>query len=128
MLKESIICIIIIIAIIFGNYVTQNYTKETITEISENLISLRDEITKEEEQEKKSEKIEEINKQWEERHDKLAYFLEHNELEKIETNLTELKSYIETEELPDMVSHIDKTVFLLRHMEDKYAFNLQNIF
>lgn len=45
MLKETIICIIIVIAIIFGNNVTQSYTKESVSELSSELMSLRGELT-----------------------------------------------------------------------------------
>lgn len=129
MLKETIICIIIVIAIIFGNGVTQNYTKESVSELSSGLMTLRESITqKEVENEKAQKEIDGVYKQWEERHDKLAYFIEHDELEKVETELTAIKSYIETEKYEESVSELDKSVFILKHIEDKYAFNLQNIF
>lgn len=129
MLKETIICIIIVIAIIFGNSATQNYTKESVSELSSGLMTLRGNIEqKEVENEKIRNEIEKIYKQWEERHDKLAYFIEHDELEKVETELIAIKSYIETEEYEESVSELDKSVFILKHIEDKYAFNLQNVF
>ena len=34
MLKEIIICIIIVVSIVCGDFLTQNYTKQSITEIS----------------------------------------------------------------------------------------------
>lgn len=129
MLKEAIICIIIVIAIIFGNVTTQNYTKESVSELSSGLMTLRESITqKEVKNEEARTEIERVYKQWEERHDKLAYFIEHDELEKVETDLTAIKSYIETEKYEESVSELDKSVFILKHIEDKYAFNLQNVF
>lgn len=129
MLKEIIICIVIILTIILGNNITQNYTKQSVSKISNELISLRETAIKKEinNQEAKN-KIEEAYKQWNERYDKLAYFIEHDELEKIETELTEIRSHIETEEYEELVSELDKSMFLLKHIEDKYAFNLQNVF
>ena len=47
---------------------------------------------------------------------------------KIETNLTGLKGEIEAGEYGDAMSQLDQSIFLLEHIEDKYAFNLQNIF
>ena len=131
--KETIICIIIIIAIIVGNIITQNYTIESVKEISSNLENLKEDISNIENQknsniEELSDKINQIESKWEERHNKLAYFLEHDELEKVETNLTALKSFIETNEYSEAISELDKAVFLLEHIEDKYAFNLQNVF
>ena len=129
MFKETIICVVIVIAIIFGNGVTQNYTKESVSKLSSGLMNLRENITqKEVENEKARNKIDEIYNQWRERHDKLAYFIEHDELEKVETELIAVKSYIETEEYENSVSELDKSIFILKHIEDKYAFNLQNIF
>lgn len=129
MLKESIICVVIVIAIIFGNNVTQNYTKETVSELTSELTLLREDMTNQEVDNKKTrDKIEEIYEQWQKRHDKLAYFIEHDELEKVETELISIKSYIESEQYEDSVDELDKSVFILQHIEDKYAFNLQNVF
>lgn len=58
----------------------------------------------------------------------MAYYIEHDELEKVETNLTALKSFVDSNEYVDAMSELDKSVFVLKHIEDKYAFNLQNIF
>lgn len=129
MLKETIICIIIIIAIIFGNSVTQDYTKESVSELSSGLMTLREDIIGQEvDNEKAKNGMEEIYKKWQERHDELAYFIEHDELEKVETELIAIKSYIETQDYEESISELDKSVFILRHIEDKYAFNLQNVF
>lgn len=129
MLKETIICVIIVIAIIFGNNKTQNYTKESISELSSGLMILREKMTQENIENKKIQsEAESVYKQWKSKHDKLAYFIEHDELEKVETGFVAIKSYIETEEYNEATSELDKSVFILKHIEDKYAFNLQNIF
>ncbi len=129
MLKETIICIIIVIGIIFGNNVTQNYTKESVGELSGGLMALRGNITQEQvDSEKARNEMEEIYQKWEEKYDKLAYFIEHDELEKVETELVAIKSFLETQDYEESISELDKSVFILKHIEDKYAFNLQNIF
>ena len=131
MIKEAVICIIIVISILFGNYRTQDYTKESVNKLSEGLMNLRGELIKEEEninEKNAKDKVDEIYKNWKERHDKLAYFIEHDELEKVETNLISLKSYIETKEYKDSDIELDKGEFILKHIEEKYAFNMQNIF
>lgn len=129
MLKETIICIMIVIAIIFGNYTMQNYTKESVSELSSGLMQLREDAKQQDlKNEKIKNKVEDIYKQWEKRHEKLAYFIEHDELEKVETELIGTKSDIETEDYEELISSIDKSVFILKHIEDKYAFNLENIF
>ena len=65
---------------------------------------------------------------WKDYFEKLAYYIEHNELEKVETNLTSLKSYLETEQYHDAANELDKAEFVLKHIEDKNSFNLMNIF
>ena len=122
-----IICIVIILAIIFGNVVTQNYTKQSVAELTDTLSNLKDKV-----EQKNTDILEEETKKvedkWEEKHNKLAYYIEHNELEKIEVELTTIKSNIETADYDHSIESIDKSMFLLKHVEDRYAFNLENIF
>ena len=131
MLKESIICIIIVISILFGNYKIQDYTKESVSKITASINELRNEIIKDEKEinrEEVQEKMDEVSRKWEERHDILAYFIEHDELEKVETHFTSLKSYIQTEEFSESISELDEGEFILKHIEEKYAFSMENIF
>ncbi len=131
MQKEVIVCIFIIVLIIVGNVVTQNYTVKSVESLADQLSDLKSDIFKEEENIERDsikDKIRQIEDNWESRHDKLAYYIEHDELEKVETNLTSLRSFIEANENSEAVSELDKSVFVLKHIEDKYAFNLQNIF
>ena len=123
--------IFIIALIIVGNVVTQNYTVESVESLADQLSDLKSDIFKEEENIERDsikDKIKQIEDNWESRHDKLAYYIEHDELEKVETNLTSLRSFIEAKENSEAVSELDKSIFVLKHIEDKYAFNLQNIF
>lgn len=129
--KETIICIIIVIAIVIGNIVTQNYTIDSVKELSDGLTELKTELENQEDDISRGnvkDKIQKIEDNWKGRHEKLAYYIEHDELEKVETNITALKSFIVTNEYAEAVSELDKSVFVLKHIEDKYAFNLQNVF
>ena len=134
MKKEIIICIIVVIAISIGNTITQQYTKESVATLSNDLeelkLDLNNKIKNEEEKtnEELSNSVDKITKDWESRHDKLAYYIEHNELEKVEDNLTGLDSLVSTEEYAEAIKELDICVFILRHIEEKYAFNLENIF
>ena len=97
--------------------------------MSNSLTVLREQLAKDEiETQKINEEVDNLSKRWEERHEKLSYYIEHNELEKIETSITQMKSFIETEEYGDSISELDTSAFLIRHIEDRYAFNLENIF
>lgn len=132
MWKETVICITIILAIIVGNIITQNYTKESVEELTNDLEELKEEFFKIEQGEKDSkkakEKMDEIKENWDSRHDKLAYYIEHDELEKVETDLTAMNSFVEKEEYTSATSELDKSVFVLKHIKKKYEFNLENVF
>ena len=61
-------------------------------------------------------------------HYKLAYYIEHDELEKVDTAIITMKSYIETEDYSSAVAELDEGKFVLEHIQKKNAFNLQNVF
>ena len=127
--KEIIISTIIIVCVLGLNSITQNYTKESLDTMKQDLAELREEITQENMNNNKVKiAIDKASNNWEERYDKLAYYLEHDELEKVETRLTELKSNIEMEEIEQAVAEIDACSFVLEHIEDKESFKLKNIF
>lgn len=129
MTKELVICIIIVVLIFAGNAITQGYLNKSVTVITENLDELKEEIVKEEVNiELAKNKIENIYNNWEDRNKKLAYYIEHDELEKVNTGLTGLKAYIEMEEFSESVPELEKTVFVLEHIKNKYIVNLKNIF
>lgn len=131
MWKEIIICIIIVTTITIGNNITQNYSVESIETLTSKLGELKVEMKEKKENidnAKIKEKANKVFDEWTQRHDKLAYYIEHDELEKVETNLTSLKSYIETNSFSEAVDELDKCAFVLKHIKDKYMFNLQNIF
>lgn len=132
MWKEIIICIVIVTAIIGGNILTQNYTIESVENLSGKLSEFKKDVLEIEEKggnkDSVNEKMQEIKNEWNKRHDKLAYFIEHDELEKVETNLTGASSFLEIEDYVETISELDKSNFILKHIEEKYAFNLENIF
>ena len=131
MTKELIISIIIVVLIFVGNAVTENYTRESVDETKQSLSALREEIIKNEDEVDVNitkEKIDDIHEQWDSRYEKLAYYIEHDELEKVKTELTGLRGYIEKEEYSEAVPELDKSVYILEHIKDKTALNLKNIF
>ncbi len=128
MYKEMAICFITIILIFSLDFITSNYTKESINEVSEKLIELKNDVKQEEiTNEKNKEKVNEIFQIWKRRYDILALYLEHDELEKIETNINCISGEVETEEYNNVVSEIDKTVFILHHIEEKNKIDLRNV-
>ena len=128
MFKEIFICILILSMIFVGNYITQSYTLKSVNEISSNLVEIKDEMQKENIESKKvNDKIGEMSNNLERRHDKLSYYIEHNEIEKLETELTSLKSYVEVEQYDEAINEIDRALILLNHIKDKYEFNMKTV-
>ena len=125
--KELIICIILVILIVIGDWVTQNYTKNTVNYITGELENLKQNLL-EKSDDKVDEDINKIDDTWKEVYDKLAYYIEHDELEKVETNFTACKSLAKSGEYEQAISELEKTVFVLDHITDKYSFNWVNIF
>ncbi len=127
MLKELIICAIIIIGIVGLEFFTQNFTEKTVNEITGIFDKIEENISKREVEQIKNE-IKNINSQWEEKQKKLAYYIEHDELEKVHTAIVLMKSYTETQDFPSAMAALEEGKFVIEHIQEKNAFNLQNIF
>ena len=129
MRKEIIICIIIIICIFTLNYLTQNYTKKSLEIFTSKCDEIREELLKSEhEKEKLMKKTDEVIENWNKRSDTLAYYIEHNELDKVDTYLSTLKGNIETEEYTKAIENIDLCKVSIERLDEKEAFLLKNIF
>lgn len=129
MYKEIIISIFIIGLIIVGNIITQDNTVKSVEEISENLIELRKEIEKGSiDQEKSKLQMSKIEEDWEKRYETMAYYIEHDELEKVGTELSKLKANIDTKAYSQGVENLDNCSFILEHIKDKTALKIVNVF
>lgn len=129
MYKELIISILVVGVIILGNVVTQNNTIQSVNVISEELETLRETISKKDVNEEQSKnKMSEIEAAWKEKYEKMAYYIEHNELEKVETELTKLKADIDMKEYSMGVENLDNCIFILEHIKDKTALKIVNVF
>lgn len=127
--KEVIISLIIIVAIVVLNVITQNYTKECVNTVNDKLSKLREGLIQEKvEEDSVKNQVDEIMEDWQHRYQRLAYFIEHDELEKVETELTSLKANIEMGEYEQSVPDLDKTVFILNHIKNKFTLEIRNIF
>ena len=155
MYKELVISIIIVVSIFVLDYITQKYTDNVINEAIQDLntikIALKERKEEEEGLNEEENETEEINEgeeefegldedekilklasdnyeKWLKYHRRLAFYIEHNELEKVETNYVTGKSFIENAKYEDAMSEVEKTIFVLQHINDKYSVNLENIF
>ena len=142
MKKELIICLFIIILIIVTNIVTQNYTKTSVNKMSErldvisqivfdNINSNANEINTENsniEKNKIKQEVEKLENTWNELQEKLAYYIEHDELEKVETQIYAIKGFYEIEKYDEILPEAEKCKFILKHIEEKTKLSVKNIF
>ena len=124
MIKKFLKSFIIII-----NVVTINYTENAVETIGYDLNMFKELLLSDNFDEEKIEiKNKEINEKWDEKYNVLAYFIEHDELEKVETELVALKASIIAKEYDDGIENLERCIFILNHIKDKYVLKLKNIF
>lgn len=129
MQKELVISIIVLVCIFGLNYITQKNTDNTVQSVSSKLEIVRNDVMQEEvDKEKATLDANDAFDKWEEFDDTLAYYIEHNEIEKVTTALTSVKSYVEMELYDDSVEAIDKCIYILDHIHQKEMLTLDNIF
>ena len=103
MYKEVVICIIIVVAIISLDIFTQKYTQKTTSEITQIFSDLKGDMLNED-RDKIGEKVRVLDEKWGKKHDRLAYYIEHDELEKVDTAIVSLKSYVETDDYSSAIA------------------------
>ena len=132
MKKEIITCIIIAIFILVLNSITQKYNNESVEDLQQQLEHLKTDILNTIENNNDDENlIKEFNKlleNWKNRYEKLTYFIEHDELEKVETEFNYIKANLETKQYEQAVPNVENSIFILEHIKQKFALQLKNIF
>lgn len=128
MWKDIVFCIIIIVVIITVDFFIQDYIKNSAEEMTVKLDSLKQEVLNKGEEKINEVDTKEVRETWEERYKILASVIEHDELEKVEKNLTGIDSALESKELSEVISELDESMFILRHIKDKYSFKIENVF
>lgn len=151
MKKELIICLLIITLIIITNIITQNYTQSCISKMNERIDIISQVVYEkmdlepsQEEKEnnnkkeaKESEKIDKstiqgevdnLESTWNEFQEKLAYYIEHDELEKVETQIYAIKGFCEVEKYDEILPEAEKCSFILKHIGEKTKLSVKNIF
>lgn len=132
MQKEIFIVIIIIIAIVSIDVLTNNYTKKNFGKIDEKLEEIKkiglSLINEEDKEDELKNKLGELEKDWHNINSKTAFFLEHDELEKINSSMIKFKSYFELEEYTEAIPELENCKFILKHLQDKEAIDLINLF
>ncbi len=127
MKKEIIITIVTIFIIIAGDLITQNYTKRCVEEASNDLINLKQNVLNNSGNNLKG-TSKDIYNIWKEKSKGLAFYIEHDELEKVDIQMQVVTADLEAETPEESVSEIEQAVYLLHHIEEKRALKLKNVF
>ncbi len=129
MRKQIIIIIFIIILIIIANTVSQFYIKNFFDSISEDLNKIEDKLISNNSETSELEKeIENIENKWNSKHDYFACFIEHDELEKVETQLISISANIKVNDYGKSVDEVEKCKFIIKHIKEKDSLKIVNIF
>lgn len=126
MKKELIIVIIIVIAIIIIDTITQNYTRDSFEKIKE-IINKIDDQEKNSQQELQ-EKIKTMEEDWKIINRKTAFYIEHEELEKVNASMIKFKSYIQLEEYTEAIPELENCKYILDHIREKEKMQIINLF
>ena len=127
MYKEVIIIIIVLIFVISLDIITNKYTKYATYSLSNNLSNFREDVLNNNKEYLKD-KLDQINNEWEKYKQKLSYYMEHDELEKVGNSLSSLNARIQVKEYNDAIDEIDESIFILQHIEEKERFSLSSLF
>jgi len=127
MYKEVIIIIVVIALVVTFDVISNNYTNNAVEELSEELNNLR-EIVLEKNKEKAVSQMQKVKNKWREKYNVLAYYIEHDELEKVETELVKLLADINMEEYKHCINELDTTIFILEHIKQKEELDIKSIF
>lgn len=128
MKKEYVMMILILIIVISGHYLTQKKSSDVFQSIEKDLNELKTMVEEEETQDNLNARIKKIEDKWNDEYEILAYYTEHDELEKIGVQLSIINSTIKTKTNNDTFMEIDRCIFLIEHLEDKEDLKIVNMF
>ena len=111
-----------------GNYLTQSNTTKSVEIMTQELQSLKEDMMEHQNKQQIEKKMEESMDKWHKIDETMAYYIEHDELEKVETGLTGLKASLAVEDYEAGVVELEKAIYLLEHIKEKQVFSFINIF
>ena len=81
MYREIVISVVLLVFIFTANFFARNFTEKSIDEVTEKLEVLQTEMITD--GQKAKQEYEELEKLWLEKYEILAYYIEHDEMEKV---------------------------------------------
>lgn len=132
MQKEMIIVAVIIVVVVVVNITTDKYTKNCVSEINMKLEEIYDMANASLEEEKENnqiiEKMDALREEWSNFSKKLAFYIEHDEIEKVDTSIVEINEYIKLGLYDEAIPEIRKCSFILEHIKNKGELQVINLF
>lgn len=125
-MKELVISGIVVVLIVVCNVWIGSFIDGKL----DHIIDLLDDVIpllESEEYADAEEKIDEINGYLEESEGVLSCYIEHDELEKVQSSLTVLNSYVRMES-DDAFSEANDMSFIIKHIKEKDDLKVKNIF
>lgn len=103
--------------------ITDNLVNDTLNQLE----SLTENLKKEDFENSKI-KSEQIKENWFEYEDKLSFFIEHDELEKISLKIAIISENSLNQAYEIALEDVVETTYLLEHVKDKLKLKLKNVF
>ncbi len=126
MYKELVISVIVIVLVIVINFAMEEFVDKKLNHVMDLLSETRTAL-KEEDYDKAEEVTNKISSYLKKSRKFLSCYIEHDELEKVETEFTSLKACLELED-DGCIEYVDRMSFIVEHIEKKDDFVLENIF
>lgn len=126
-IKEYLIIVIILLFVFYVEHLTSKNLGEAVHWMRDGIHSIESQI-KEGKESQAQQEFYDLEQKWKEKSEKLALFVEHNELEKVSNDIVLIESNFETDETDKVLENIAELKFMLEHIEEKNQFKLKNIF
>jgi hypothetical protein len=128
--KETITIIFIVIFIFGIDFITNRITQNSIEDVKNNVMKVEENLSNRDNYNKDDtlKNVNQLENEWKEREEKLSFFTEHDELEKVSDAIVILKSNVENNELSDASAKIAELNFEIEHIKNKQKLMWNNIF
>lgn len=132
MKKELIVVITILIIAVLVNFFVDRYTDRSISSLNtklEAVANMANEINSENgEQDTVVTDFKNVSEEWEKVKSKMAFYIEHDELEKVSTSIVAIEEFLKLGSYDDAIPEIKKCMFILEHIKEKQSFSIINLF
>lgn len=131
MKKEILVVIIILILIIIINMICQNYLSKAVyltnKQIEELSVLSKKCLDNTDEKDNIKRQLENTNDEWNIYRTNLSLYIEHDELEKVDTSFALFNTYIDLENYEDAIPEMKECIFILDHIKKKNKMSISNL-